>query len=397
MRPLSQLLPIPSAPAFRPDWPRLEQTLEGLVSSTVLAATAQDASGHAEGDVWTHTRLVVEALTAEPEWRALAEPARSVTFTAALLHDVGKPSTTRRELDGRLTSRGHSRRGEQLVRQWLWGQGASFDEREAACRLIRHHQVPFHAFEREAPGHLAARLSLSLSNQQLVVLALADARGRRCAEAGAQASLIERCELYRELCRDENVLTGPRVFASEHTRVAWCEAAGRRAPELPVYDDTSCEVTVMAGLPASGKDHWLSTQRPGLEVVSLDALRARYDVDPAGDQGHVAQAAREAARSYLREGHSFAWNATNLSVAHRGQVIELARAYRARVHLVYCEAGPDELARRNQARREPVPAAAMRRMLERWSVPRPDEAHRVTYVVTEAAGRPPGPHRTQRT
>jgi predicted kinase len=387
MKPLSELLPIPAGPTFAPDWPRLERALEGLVSPAVLGATAQDATAHAEGDVWTHTRLVVEALVAEPEWRALAEPDRAVTFGAALLHDVGKPSTTRREPDGRLTSRGHSRRGEQLVREWLWRLGAAFEAREAVCRLIRHHQVPFHALEREDPGHLAARLSLSLSNQALVVLALADARGRRCAEAGAQASLIERCELYRELCRDEGVLTGPRVFATEHTRVAWCEAQGRRAFDVPVYDDTSCEVTLMSGLPAAGKDHWLATQRPGLEVVSLDALRARYDVDPAGDQGHIVQAAREAARAHLREGHSFAWNATNLSEDHRGQVIELARAYRARVHLVYCEAGPDELARRNQARRDPVPAAAMRRMLERWSVPRPDEAHRVTYVVTQAAAR----------
>jgi hypothetical protein len=51
--------------------------------------------------------------------------------------------------------------------------------------------------------------------------------------------------------------------------------------------------------------------------------------------------------------------------------------------VVYCETSAPELARRNAARddRERVPAAVIERMLARWSVPTPDEAHRVSYVV----------------
>jgi tRNA uridine 5-carbamoylmethylation protein Kti12 len=48
---------------------------------------------------------------------------------------------------------------------------------------------------------------------------------------------------------------------------------------------------------------------------------------------------------------------------------------------VYCETSADELARRNRERRDPVPAAALARMIERWSVPTLDEAHRVSYVL----------------
>jgi hypothetical protein len=40
---------------------------------------------------------------------------RSIVLAAVLLHDVGKPSTTRLE-SGKLTSRGHSLRGDNLVR-----------------------------------------------------------------------------------------------------------------------------------------------------------------------------------------------------------------------------------------------------------------------------------------
>jgi predicted kinase len=48
-------------------------------------------------------------------------------------------------------------------------------------------------------------------------------------------------------------------------------------------------------------------------VISLDALRGELDISPAADQKAVLQAVRQRARELLREGRSFAWNATNVS------------------------------------------------------------------------------------
>ena len=59
------------------------------------------------------------------------------------------------------------------------------------------------------------------------------------------------------------------------------------------------------------------------------------------------------------------------------------RGYRARVHLVYCEAPAHAHPARNRDRARPVPARAIGRMLGRWSVPALDEAHRVTHVVDD--------------
>jgi predicted kinase len=154
------------------------------------------------------------------------------------------------------------------------------------------------------------------------------------------------------------------------------------------HDDTTAEVVVMCGLPASGKDAWLAHHRPELPVVSLDALREASGVDADDPQAGIVAAAREAAREHLRAGAPFAWNATNLSERVRSGVIALARAYRARVHVVYCEAPAGELRARNRARAEPVPTSALERMLDRWTVPALDEAHRVTIASGELA---PGP------
>ncbi|MCX5746933.1 MAG: AAA family ATPase [Proteobacteria bacterium] len=371
----------------------VESFLADVVPVAVLAATPQDAAFHAEGDVWTHTQLALAALAALPAFAALPPLARSIVATAVALHDIGQPSTTREE-GGKLTSRGHSARGEHLARAALWRQGVPFGIREHVCALIHRHQVPFFGITRPDPERLAIELSLVTRNDWLALVAEADGRGRRCLDPADQVRIIEHCALWAEHCRELGILDRPRRFASAHTRQVWLEARDRpgasRQPDVLAHDDTTCEVILMSGLPASGKDTWLAAQRPGWPVVSLDELRDELDVDPAdgGDQARVVALARERARAYLRDGRSFAWNATNLSASLRAQLLGLVRDYRARTHVVYVETTAAEQHTRNRARAQPVPAKVIDRMLQRWSVPAPTEAHEVTYVVAGAPGWP---------
>jgi predicted kinase len=370
------------APGAAVDWPALEALLEEIVPAGELAGTMQDAGFHAEGDVWTHTRMAVASLIAGPRYAALGPIGRSIVLAAVLLHDVGKPSTTRLE-SGKLTSRGHSLRGDNLVRVALWRLGVPFGVREQVCTLVRNHQIPFFGITRAAPDaqRLAIRLSLVTRHDWLVAVADADARGRRCADAVDQVRIVEHCELWAEHCRELGVLERPFAFPTAHTARVWFEsAAGGRQPDAPAYDDTVCEVVLMCGLPASGKDHWLRS-RPELPVISLDDLRVDLDVLPEDDQSHVIAAARDRARSYLRTATSFAWNATNLSSALRSQLLKLFRGYRARTHVIYCETTAEEQQERNRARAVPVPTAVIDRMLSRWTVPEPSEAHAVSYLV----------------
>ena len=137
----------PQAPCWTVDWVGLNERFLWVRN---LAGCPQDPVYHAEGDVWVHTRMVCEALAAMPAWRSLPDDERRSLFAAALLHDVAKPACTRTDPDGRITSRGHSRRGAILARQVLWRLGVPFAVREQVAALVRHHQVPYHLVGRQS-------------------------------------------------------------------------------------------------------------------------------------------------------------------------------------------------------------------------------------------------------
>ena len=107
---------LPEPPAWAFDWDALFGAYAWL---RAMPETPQDPVHHAEGDVWIHTRMVCEAMRGLAAWEAAPEREKAALLAAALLHDVAKPATTRREGE-RVTARGHSTRGEVMARTILW-------------------------------------------------------------------------------------------------------------------------------------------------------------------------------------------------------------------------------------------------------------------------------------
>ena len=72
----AQLQALTPAPGHTPDY---DACLAAFPALELAKTTPQDPRYHGEGDVWTHTKMVMEALLALPQYQA----ARSTTSWSA--------------------------------------------------------------------------------------------------------------------------------------------------------------------------------------------------------------------------------------------------------------------------------------------------------------------------
>ena len=107
-------------------WERVVQAIPELAE---LSYTPQPVKYHAEGDVGNHTRLAVEACPpgCDPD-----------LLWASLLHDVGKPLTTKEEGE-RITAHGHHAVGAEIAERILKRLQVNHERRELIVWAIRHH------------------------------------------------------------------------------------------------------------------------------------------------------------------------------------------------------------------------------------------------------------------
>ncbi|MES2692739.1 MAG: AAA family ATPase [Verrucomicrobiota bacterium] len=343
-----------------------------------MAACQQDAEWHAEGDVWTHTRMVCAELEKLAEWPALNPRAQLHLLLTALFHDSGKPATTTRDpATGRIRSPHHAFVGAAVARRVLRDLGCDFTTREQIAALVRYHGRPVYLLEKPSPERELIALSWLVDNRLLHLFAVADTRGRDTREMNRPEENLHLWKLVAEECQ---CYDHPYAFVSEHARFLFYRERLSSLHYVP-HEDFRCTVTLMVGLPGSGKDTWLARHRPTLPVISLDAVRSELDIDATDNQGEVIQAAREKCREHLRAHRDFAFNATNITQQTRDRWVSLFDDYHARVEIVYLEPPLYVVLAQNRARTSPVPENVIHRLAEKLDPPTVTEAHRL--IVAE--------------
>ena len=337
-----------------------------------MADCAQDAEWHSEGDVWTHTKMVLRQLLELEEWGFLTPHEQTVLAFTGLFHDVAKPLTT--EVDpetGRVRSPKHAVKGEHVARAVLRDLGCDLTTREEIARLVRYHGRPAFLLERIEPTHEVVRLSWLVNNRLLYLFALADTRGR---DTDSMTRPEENLHFWKLLAEEVGCYDRPYPFTTDHARFTFFRQQVPNLHYVP-HEEFACVVTLMAGLPGSGKDTWLSRHRANLPIVSLDDIRGELGVDPTDNQGRVAQEAQDRSRMFLRSGTSFAFNATNTMRQTRTRWLDLFADYHARIEICYLEPAFDALLRQNKARSRSVPEPVIRRLAEKCEPPTWTECH----------------------
>ena len=349
-----------------------------------MKGVPQDPIWHAEGDVFTHTKMVVSELIKLSEFQNLSEQDKHILVTAAIFHDIEKRSTTREEeIDGkiRIVSPRHAKKGEFTTREILYKEMKTpFDVREKICKLVRLHGLPIWAITKDNPNKEAIYASTVVNTSHLAMLAKADILGRVCEDA---EEILLKIDLFKELCSDNKCLGQNKLFKSNYGRFLYFNKE-QSSPDYDPFDDLICTVTVMCALPGSGKDTYINKNLK-LPQLTLDGIRRENNISPTDKKknGQVIQMAKEKAKEYLRAKQSFVFNATNITTDMRGRWIGLFTDYNARVKIIYIEVPYKKLKQQNTNRKHKVPDNVLEKMIWKLEMPTVKEAHDLEFIVNE--------------
>ena len=163
-------------------------------------------------DLWQHTLRVMELLN---------EPSFSLAL-AALLHDVGKPSTVRKRADGHIDYPGHEAAGEPIAKAICQRWRLSNKETSRVGWLVRHHDVPARALQ--MPWHELQPLLIDEGAEELLQLAEADLQ--------AQQASLEGVEYCRRMLAQPPDVLNPAPLLNGHDLLAHGIPRGKQIRHL---------------------------------------------------------------------------------------------------------------------------------------------------------------------
>jgi putative nucleotidyltransferase with HDIG domain len=137
-----------------------------------LKETMQSPIHHPEGNVWNHTMLVLDNAA---EVRTKSKNPK-VFMWAALLHDIGKPDTTRNR-KGKITSYDHDSVGAILTKEFLEYFSCQEEFIESVIYLVRYHMHILYVLKDLPYGDIEG-MKKNVDTEELALLGLCDRLGR---------------------------------------------------------------------------------------------------------------------------------------------------------------------------------------------------------------------------
>lgn len=158
-----------------------------------LIGLEQSPKYHPEGDVWTHTMMVVDEAA---KVRHLSS-SPTVFMWSSLLHDIGKPSTTKIR-KGRITSYDHDREGASMAESFLTYFDLDPSFIQEVKNLVRYHMHILYVVNKLPYGDIKG-LKRDANIKDVALLGWCDRMGRGNADAEQEKKVIE--TFYDMMCR----------------------------------------------------------------------------------------------------------------------------------------------------------------------------------------------------
>ena len=350
-----------------------------------LSETKQDKVHHKEGNVWTHTKMVLEQLLSLSEFKSLDEQDRKILTYAALLHDIGKPFTSVVKKNGKISAPNHAEKGTLEARALLYRHPEfmreilgelDFSEKEEVLSYVKYHGLPLFFMEKSDYKRNIMKASLEINLKKLLILSKADSLGRICED---ENDLEERLAFFTEEAEKLECFNSPKQFLSDASRMNYFIHGDNFLHYSPF--ETGSDVIMLSGLPASGKSFYTEKFLSELPIISLDKIRKELNIHPNKNQGKVINTARERAKRLLAEKKDFVWDATNTTRAIRKLITKVFSEYNANVKIIYFEVPYENLINNNNSRERYVPEKIIEKLINNLEPPKLWEATEVSDII----------------
>ena len=151
-----------------------------------LEKIEQNKKYHPEGNVWNHLKQVVDTAAKIKDYAN----DKGTFMLGALLHDLGKGTTTKKNKQGRLISYNHDTEGEKIADKILTYYDYKGDEKQRVLNLVKYHMHHLYIIK-NLPFAKTNELVKDVDLNDMVLMFVSDRLGRGQVEKEKKLSEIE--------------------------------------------------------------------------------------------------------------------------------------------------------------------------------------------------------------
>ncbi|WP_294131404.1 HD domain-containing protein [uncultured Clostridium sp.] len=151
-----------------------------------LEKIEQNKKYHPEGNVWNHLKQVVDTAAKIKDYAN----DKGSFMLGALLHDLGKGTTTKKNKQGRLISYNHDTEGEKIADKLLTYYDYKGDEKQRILNLVRYHMHHLYIIK-NLPFAKTNELVKDVDLNDMILMFVSDRLGRGQVEKEKKLNEIE--------------------------------------------------------------------------------------------------------------------------------------------------------------------------------------------------------------
>lgn len=350
------------------NWDALEQRFDWVRD---MSHVSQHKIHHAEGNVAIHTQLVIKNLSTIEGYNELNNLEKEILWTAALLHDVEKRSTSIDYGHGLISAKGHAEKGEFTARTVLYRDIAvPFHIREQVASLVRLHGLPLWFQNTNNPDSYIKSASLRVDTRLLAILSEADAKGRICEDPKELSASLSAFKLR---CKTLDCWGRPAYFESEEERFQFfnpdlCLAESKRTGEA------ENNVFILMSLPYINRSVYIQEHFSNLPFIKVRENLLNIDRD-------LLETFEKQIEICLKDRLDFMIDGSNMNQFVRLQMIKYLALKGYKTHIVYIEKEYDKWIDDMKETLGTINDFDIRLFLKRFQMPQLTDAHNLIYSI----------------